>query len=195
MLAEVASLATADVAGDIHLCARFCEWEVARAQADLGICTEHLASEGEEHLLEVGEAYVLIYIETFYLVEEAVSTCADSLVAIYSSWAQYADRWLVGLHIVSLVVRGMATEKYILGNIVGVGLLDEECILHVAGWMIGSEVQHGEYVLVVIYLWTLIESESHAAEDVDDLILHHGQWMAGSERYRKSCTGQVDVIA
>ena len=27
------------------------------------------------------------------------------------------------------------------------------------------------------------------------LILHHGQWMAGSERYRISCTGQVDVIA
>ena len=28
---------------------------------------------------EVGEAYVLIYIETFYLVEEAVSACADGL--------------------------------------------------------------------------------------------------------------------
>ena len=195
MLAEVATLTATDVAGDIHLGTRLCEWEVARTETNLGICTKHLTGKGKEHLLEVGETYVLIYIETFYLVEEAVSTCADSLVAIYSSWAQYADRWLVGLHIVSLVVRGMATEKYILGNIVGVGLLDEECILHVAGWMIGSEVQHGEYVLVVIYLWTLIESESHAAEDVDDLILHHGQWMAGSERYRISCTGQVDVIA
>ena len=195
MLAEVATLTATDVAGDIHLCARFCEWEVARAQADLGICTEHLASEGEEHLLEVGEAYVLIYIETFYLVEEAVSTCADSLVAIYSSWAQYADRWLVGLHIVSLVVRGMATEKYILGNIVGVGLLDEECILHVAGWMIGSEVQHGEYVLVVIYLRTLEKSKAHAGENVDNLILHYGEWMAGTECYRVGGTGQVDIIA
>ena len=143
MLAEVAALSTADGARDVHLGAWLGEREERRAQANLRVGAEHLASEGEEHLLEVGEAYVLIYIETFYLVEEAVSTCADSLVAIYSSWAQYADRWLVGLHIVSLVVRGMATEKYILGNIVGVGLLDEECILHVAGWMIGSEVQHG----------------------------------------------------
>lgn len=82
MLAEVTALATADVAGDIHLCTRFCEWEVARAQADFGICTEHLASEGEEHLLEVGEAYVLIYIETFYLMEETVSAGADSLVTV-----------------------------------------------------------------------------------------------------------------
>ena len=98
------------------------------------------------------------------------------------------------LHDAALVVGCVRAQKDVLCYVVG-ALLDEECILHVAGWMIGSEVQHGEYVLVVIYLWTLIESESHAAEDVDDLILHHGQWMAGSERYRISCTGQVDVIA
>ncbi len=96
-----------------------------RAQTNLGICTEHLASEGEEHLLEVGEAYVLVYIETFYLVEEAVGTGADSLVAIYSARAEYADWWLMGLHVMSLVARGMAAESHILGNIVGVGLLDE----------------------------------------------------------------------
>ena len=103
MLAEVATLTATDVAGDIHLGTGLCEWEVARTETNLGICTKHLTGKGKEHLLEVGETYVLIYIETFYLVEEAVSTCADSLVAIYSSWAQYADRWLVGLHIVSLV--------------------------------------------------------------------------------------------
>ncbi len=127
--------------------------------------------------------------------EETVSTGADGLVTIYATWAEHTDRWLVGLHIVSLIARSMAAEEHILGNIVGVGLLDEECILHVAGWMIGSKVEHGEYVLVVIYLWTLIEGEAHAAEDVDDLILHDGQWMTGTESYRISCTGQVDVIA
>ena len=127
--------------------------------------------------------------------EEAVGTGADGLVAVYSSWAEHTDRWLVGFHIVSLVARSMAAENHILGNVVRIGLLYKEGILHVAGWMVGSEVKHGKHVLVIIYLWTLIEGESHAAEDVDDLILHHGQWVACTQSHWVSCTGQVDIIA
>ena len=195
MLAKVTALAATDVARDVHLSARLCEWEVARTQADLGISTKHLAGEGKEHLLQVGEAYVLIYIETLHLVEEAVGTGADGLVAVYSSWAEHTDRWLVGFHIVSLVVGSMATENYILGNVVRIGLLYKEGILHVAGWMVGSEVKHGKHVLVVIYLRTLEQSKAHAAEDVDNLVLDYSQWVACTESHWVSSAGQVEIIA
>ena len=195
MLAEVTSLAATDVAGDIHLSARLCEWEVARTQADLGISTEHLASEGEEHLLEVGEAYVLVHIETFYLVEEAVGTGADSLVAVYAARAENADRWLMSLHVMCLIVGGMTAQEHILGYVIIVALLDEEGILHVTGWMIGCKVEHSEHVLVVVNLRTLIEGESHTAEDVDDLVLYNSQRMACTQSHRISRTGQVDVVA
>lgn len=155
MLAEVATLTATDVAGDIHLGTRFCEWEVARTETNLGICTKHLTSKGKEHLLEVGETYVLIYIETFYLMEETMSAGADSLVTVNAAWAEHTDRWLMSFHIVSLVARSMAAEEYILGDVVAVGLLYKEGVLHIAGWVVGSKVEHRKYVLVVIYLRTL----------------------------------------
>lgn len=49
----------------------------------------------------------------------------------------------------------MAAEEHILGNIVRVGLLYKEGVLHIAGWVVGSKVEHRKYVLVVIYLRTL----------------------------------------
>ena len=103
MLAEVATLTATDVAGDIHLGTGLCEWEVARTETNLGICTKHPTGKGKEHLLEVGETYVLICIETFYLMEETVSAGADSFVTVNAAWAEHTDRWLMGFHIVSLV--------------------------------------------------------------------------------------------
>ena len=195
MLAEVATLTATDVAGNIHLCTRLCEWEVARTETNLSICTKHFTCKGKEHLLEVGETYVLIYIETFYLMEETVSAGADSLVTVNATWAEHTDRWLMGFHIVSLVARSMAAEEHILGNIVRVGLLYKEGVLHIAGRVVGSKVEHRKYVLVVIYLRTLEKGKAHASENVDNLILHYGEWMAGTECYRVGGTGQVDIIA
>ncbi len=149
----------------------------------------------KEHLLQVGETYVLVNIQAFYLMEEAVGTGADSLVAIYATWAKHTDRWLVSFHIMSLVARGMAAQEHILGYVIRVALLDEEGVLHIAGWVIGRKVEHGEHVLVVINLRTLIEGEAHTSEDVDDLILYNGERMACTQCYRIGRTGQVDVIA
>jgi hypothetical protein len=89
----------------------------------------------------------------------------------------------------------MAAEEHILGNIVRVGLLYKEGVLHIAGWVVGSKVEHRKYVLVVIYLRTLEKGKAHASENVDNLILHYGEWMAGTECYRVGGTGQVDIIA
>jgi phenylalanyl-tRNA synthetase alpha subunit len=64
-----------------------------------------------------------------------------------------------------------------------------------ASWVVGSKVEHRKYVLVVIYLRTLEKGKAHASENVDNLILHYGEWMAGTECYRVGGTGQVDIIA
>ena len=107
VLAEAAAFTAADVTADVHLGAGFCEREVAGTQTDFRIGAEHLTGKGEEHLLQVGERYVLIDIQAFYLMEEAVGTGADGLVAIDASRTEDAERRLVGFHIVCLVAAGV----------------------------------------------------------------------------------------
>ena len=101
----------------------------------------------------------------------------------------------MSLHVMCLIVGGMTAQEHILGYVIIVALLDEEGILHVTGWMIGCKVEHSEHVLVVVNLRTLIEGESHTAEDVDNLVLYDSQWMTCTQSHWISCTGQVDVIA
>ena len=71
-LADVAALAAADIAADVHLCAGLGEGEVRGAHAYLGVRTEHLAHEYQDGLLEVGEGYIFVHIQPFYLMEYAV---------------------------------------------------------------------------------------------------------------------------
>ena len=59
VLAEATAFATADEAGDVHLCRWFCEREVAGTQTNLRVGSEHLSGKAEEHLLQVGEGNVL----------------------------------------------------------------------------------------------------------------------------------------
>ena len=195
MFTEVTSLTTTDVTRDIHLCTWLSEWEIAWTQTNLGVSTKHLASKCKENLLQVGKADILVNIQTFYLMEETVCTCADGLVTIYTTRAKYTDRWLVGLHIVSLITRRMTAQENVLGHIVRVALLNEESILHIAGWMISGKVEHGENMLVIVNLWTMIEGKAHARENVDNLILDNCQWMTGTESYRVGGTCQVNIIA
>jgi phenylalanyl-tRNA synthetase alpha chain len=70
----------------------------------------------------------------------------------------------------------------------------QERILHIAGRMVGCKVKHGEHVLVVVNLRSMIEREAHTREDVYDLILDNRKRMAGSQCYRVGCTGQIDVV-
>lgn len=51
VLAEATTLATADVAGDIHLCTGLCEGEIAGTKADFRVRSKHLTGKSEEHLL------------------------------------------------------------------------------------------------------------------------------------------------
>ena len=195
VFAEAASLAAADIAADVHLGTRLGEWEVTRAEAYLRVGTEHLTGKGEQHLLEVGEADVPVYIEPFYLMEEAVGACRDGLVAVDAARTEHADRRLVGRHIMCLVVGSMAAEKHVLRHVHRIAALDEEGVLHIARRMVGGEVQHGEHVLVVVNLRTLIEREAHPCEDVDDFVLDKCQRMPRTQADGVGGACKVDVVA
>ena len=91
VLAEAAALAATDEARDVHLGTGFCEGEVAGTQANLRVGAEHLAGEAEQHLLQVGERYILVDIEALHLMEEAVGASRDGLVAVNAARADDAD--------------------------------------------------------------------------------------------------------
>ena len=91
MLTEVTALTATDVAGDIHLCRWLREGEVRRAETNLRVGAEHFLSEVQQYLLEVSERYVLVYIESLQLMEEAMCAVGDGLVAIHATWADDAD--------------------------------------------------------------------------------------------------------
>ena len=180
VLAEVAALASADGTRDVHLRAWLGEWEERRAQTNLRVRAEHLASEREQHLLEVGEAHALVHVEPFHLMEEAVGTSRDGLVAIDTPRAEHADRRLMALHVVSLVARGVGAQKHVFRHVVGV-LRYEERVLHVARRMVCGEVEHCEDVLVVVDLRPMKQREAHALENLYDLVLDDGERMARAQ--------------
>ena len=167
VLAEATAFATTDEAGDVHLGRGLREGEVGGAQTDLGVGTEHLLGKRQQHLLEVGERDVLVDIQTFYLVEEAVCAGGDGLVTIDATRTDDADggRELAvlvvhTLHDASLHAGGVRAQQDVLRDLIGM-LADEEGVLHVAGGMVGSEVHLGEHVEVVFHLGTVGEDKAH----------------------------------
>lgn len=92
MLAERASFASAEIAADVHFGRRFSEGEEAGSETYLGFGSEHLAGEVEESLVQVGEGDVLVDIEGFDLMEEAMRARGDGFVAVYASGTDDADR-------------------------------------------------------------------------------------------------------
>ena len=161
MLTETTALTATDMTRDIHLCRWLCEWEVTWTETDLCIRTEHLLCEGKHYLLEVGERYVLVDIKTLNLVEEAMCAGSDCLVAVNATRADDADRRLVAFHRANLYRAGVAAQHDIAGDVLLV-LLDEEGVLHVAGRVVGSEVQRTEYVPVVLNLGTIGDGKAQA---------------------------------
>lgn len=92
VLAERASFASAEIAADVHFGRRFSEGEEAGSETYLGFGSEHLAGEVEESLVQVGEGDVLVDIEGFDLMEEAMRARGDGFVAVYASGTDDADR-------------------------------------------------------------------------------------------------------
>ena len=88
----------------------------------------------------------------------------------------------------------MAAEEYVLGNVVELALLNEECVLHVACRMVGGKVELCEHMKVIVNLRTCCQREAHSLEDVYDLVCDNGQRMACAKRYRVGTACEVYVV-
>ncbi len=194
MLAEAATCATADVARDVHLGTWLGEGEIGWAQTYLGVWAEELTCKGEHDLLEVGEADVLVDIESFYLVEEAVGTGCDSLVTIHSAWTDNTYRGLLLLHNTCLNTGGVATQEDILGDVAEFALFHEESVLHIACRVVSGKIHLGEDMEVVFYLWSVGKGEAHALEYLYYLILDDRERMASAKLNRVGGTGKVECL-
>ena len=126
--------------------------------------------------------------------EETVCTSWYGFITIYTTRAKHTNWRLMSRHVMCLVIGCMATEKNVFGNIHGVATLNEKGILHVTCRVISSKVQHSKHVLVVIYLWSLVECEAHSSKDVNDFILYQRQWMTCTKADRVGGTCQINIV-
>ena len=164
--ADAAAFAAAESAADIHLGRRLGEGEIGWAETDLDVGAEHLLSEIEEHLLEIGEGDILGNIEALDLMENAVRTSRNGLIAEDAAREDGTDRGLLALHLADLDRTGVGAKEDI-----GVGV-DEERILHIAGGMLWREIEGREDMPIILDLGALGNSETEAAKNLHDLILH-----------------------
>ena len=95
--------------------------------------------------------------------KETVGARRNSFVAVYTSGTDDTDRRFLLFHYSCLNGRGVGAQKHVRLP------LDEERVLHVAGWMVGSKVKSREHMPVILYFRTLGDRESKTAEYRDDL--------------------------
>ena len=167
----------ADVAAHVHLRRRLGEREERRTHADLRVGSEHLAGEEQDGLLEVRESDILIYIEAFHLMEDAVGARGNRFVAEHASGADHADREGIFLHRTHLHGGCVGAEK----QRVEVPCGDEESVLHVAGGVVRREVEGLEHMVVVLDFGAFRHVVSELAEDIHYLLAHYAHWMAAAE--------------
>ena len=189
VLAQGAPFAAADVARHVHLRRRLREREVGGAQADARVLAEHLLGKVHQCLLHIGEGDVLVDVQPFHLVEDAVCAGGDGLVAEHAARADDADGRLLLLHRAHLQGGGMRAQR-------DVGLLvDEEGVLHVAGGMLLREVERREDVPVVLDVGTGDGGEADPLEDLTHLVHHDGDGVAGTELDGRGGAGGVGEAA
>ena len=166
VFAEAATLAAADVAGNVHFGRRLCEGEVRRAQANLRVRAEHLAGESEQHLFKsVNETSLSMYKPSTWWKKQCARAEMASLR--YTRPGQITRiGGAVVFHHAALHARSVRAQDHI-------GMrLHEESVLHVACRMIFGKVHRAKHMPVVFDLRTVGKRKAHASEDVDDLLLH-----------------------
>ena len=73
-------------------------------------------------------------------------------------------------------------------------LADEEGVLHIAGRVIGSKVHLSEHVEIVFHLRAVSKDETHAGENVDNLVGDDGERMACTQLDGVGCAREVDSL-
>ena len=109
--ADIAAFAVAYVAAYVNLGRWFGEREVTWPHTYLSIRAEHFTGKEEERLLEVSEGHVFIYVQTLYLMEDAMGGGADRLVSKHPSGADHPYRKLRLFHSTDLYAGSMGTKQ------------------------------------------------------------------------------------
>jgi hypothetical protein len=99
----------------------------------------------------------------------------DRFVAEYPTRHQHPNGQFPFFHFADLYTTGMRTEYPI--RI----LLDIERILHVAGRMMGGQIEGSEIVPVIFDLWSFGNGKPKLLKDGNDLVLHAGHRMPGTD--------------
>ena len=175
---RVARMVGTYIAGDVHLGRRFGKGEIRRAKAYFGFGSEHFLCEVKKHLPQIGERNILVHIQSFHLMKEAMRPIGDSFVSVGTPGANDANRGLCLFHHPALDT-GRMRAKDDIG-----AMLDEECVLHITSRMVFGEIHRREYMPIVLYLRPVGDTEAEAGKDLADLLLHQGDRMACSESRR-----------
>ncbi len=162
VFAETTAFAIAGGAGDVDFEPRLNEGKIAGTETGLHLCVEQFAEEFVHRGKEVGEGDVFIDVEAFDLMEEDVRAAADGFIAVDGARGDDADGWFMFFHDAELGIGGVGAEEHVFGDV--------ESILHVAGWMVGREVQAFVVVVVAVDVWAVLHGKAHADEDFDDFI-------------------------
>src|SRR5690606_9244410 len=107
MFADITASAFADQTSDVNFGAGLGEREKRRPEPDLRFLAEQFFGQVINGLFQIGEAYVFIYKNAFYLVEHAMRARRNSFVAENAARHNGTDGRLVVFHDAHLHRRSM----------------------------------------------------------------------------------------
>ena len=170
LLADIAALALADMAGEVDFDRRLGEREEVRAEPDRYAVAHHLLREIREHRLEVGERDGLgVDVEPLDLVEVRGVRRVSRVAAIGAAGADHADRRLVRHHRANLHGRGLRPQEAVFAK--------PESVAPVHRRMVRGSVERGEVVELRLELRTVRDGKAETTEDRGSLLDDAGERM------------------
>ena len=138
-------------------------------------------------MFKVGKSDVLVNVEAFYLMEDAVGAGRYGFVSEHAAGAHHADGQGLRFHGAHLHGGGVRAQQ----QRIHMAGAHEEGVLHLAGRVVGREVQGLEHVVVVFDFRTFGHIIAELAEDIHDLLADNGNGVAGTQGEGISGHGEV----
>src|SRR5258706_12745868 len=164
ILANVAAFPFTNQTRNINLRAWLGERKERRPVPDLDVFAIHLLRKMIKRLLQIGKTYILINIQSLYLMKEAMCSCRNGFVTIYAPRHNRSDGRLLLLHQSDLNIRSVSAQQ-------DVGIFfNEERILHLTRRVIWRKIQCSEIVPIIFYLGPISYIESQLFKNFNDAI-------------------------
>ena len=165
----------------VELGARLREREIARTQTGLGFRAEHGNSQLVQHTLEIRHGQMLVYCERLALVEHRRMRGVKLVRAEHAAGRRDVQRNPAGEQGAHLIGRSLRAQHHVGPHeprgILGLIALDIEGVLHLAGGMVGAEVQGVEVVPLGFHFRACGNLPTHGNEEVLDIFHKPGQRM------------------